>query len=84
MMAKGSKSRRFKVLSCPKCGSRDIFTRFHTAHEISGFEWEHDGCGVRGKNWEGSAAANQEHLFRHCRGCQFDWRDPTLTRHERG
>jgi len=63
-------------VACPKCGSRDIYTRYHAAHE-TGLDWENDGCGKKGRQ---GAPMNREHLFRHCRDCQFEWRDPTVAR----
>lgn len=62
-----SNSRLIDLLSCEKCGSTDIHTRYHRNSHACGYsERFDDGC-------------SDEHLHRYCRGCGYTWASPILS-----
>lgn len=54
------------AIACPKCGSRDIYTRW----DPSALD-----CGWHGRDRRRGREAEfmGEHLHRSCRGCQYEW-----------
>ena len=64
-------------MSCEKCGSDEVLTRWHgkgAYHESRYPQPCHGDYGPsRGK-------PKGEHLHYHCRNCQFDWTGPVLSR----
>ncbi len=58
--------------SCPKCGSTDISMSYHKqgCSDLN--------CSCAECSWGSHHNQHDEHLHRHCRGCQYDWIDPVL------
>lgn len=50
-------------MTCEKCASADVYTRYHGTHRECGYA-------ARAKRYDMG-----EHLHRVCRGCGFDWAD---------
>ena len=61
-------------MTCPKCGSEDINTTFHPATDCTKCNDCHEYLSLTKR----CPGGTEEHLHRHCRGCQFSWNDPTL------
>ena len=72
-------TKRAKFRPCPKCGSDDLLVRYHKKHTVEVFDWgrnhEVDGCDK--PQIEGIPAGG-EHLFVHCRCCQYQERRAVL------
>lgn len=55
-------------MTCVKCGSDDIYTRWHRGIDDCSYS-ERKRRGYQEKR----AELDPEHLHRTCRGCGFDW-----------
>ena len=67
-------SKRSEQTVCCKCGSVDIFTDFHRASTDSRFP----ACRRDRSTIDWFPTDPNEHLHRTCRGCHYEWIDPTL------
>ncbi len=57
-------------MSCIKCGSTNIHTRFHATGSAN------KRCGS--DFFKGVYCKEQEHLYHYCRGCGYDWHTAPL------
>jgi hypothetical protein len=53
--------------ACMKCGSDDIYTRYHARG------CEKEACSCSRCDYSSLSRRHDEHLHRMCRGCGFDW-----------
>jgi hypothetical protein len=68
---------RERLEGCMKCGSTDIYARWHKGHEDSIFKWDNDGCRKEDTATKGIDSYT-EHIWKLCRGCGYNWRAALL------
>jgi len=67
--------------NCKKCNSDDILTRFVEADELidhsSHFKINDEFVSSSEYDFYFQLKAKKEHLNKHCRNCQYAWREDT-------
>jgi hypothetical protein len=74
--AEAQKMERYdKGRACRKCGSKDIYDRFHAAWTSTTF---HCDCFGYFGDKPIPPDREREHIARHCRVCHYEWREAPL------